>query len=410
MTIHPKDSIALYSLSWYKEHYELQKQFDRNLGGLKFFAFKAITLFSKYFLRRFFEYRVKKSLSSLKNNSNDLPVSFVFAENNIFIPQILKAHGLSLQTYPIGIDVTSSGFDSLVSNKLLFLAALANARKLLEELEHCKEDPVLNQNKLRIIKLVGLDFVLPHLLDKHQVFFSFNDHAPYQTYCQYVASSMGMKTVYIQHAPVSKRFPALYYDYNVLFSPDSAEKYRNPQNKEVILLGDLRFIGIERKTEFPAKVKCVLLATNLLDDQEKVLTLIEELSEHWAVILRPHPRDRREWSSKCIVSKSRSIWTDLAEVDAVIAGETAVYLEALYVGVLCYKTSLFCDTFDNYGFRKQGLLKAEFNDEKELIKALQQASHAFNLKTLDHFIGPVDSLNTNLKEMKQKLNLSNGIS
>ena len=47
-----------------------------------------------------------------------------------------------------------------------------------------------------------------------------------------IAKNIGVKTVYIQHAPIGYHFPPLHNDFNILFSEDTLEKYEHIENQK----------------------------------------------------------------------------------------------------------------------------------------------------------------------------------
>ena len=198
-----------------------------------------------------------------------------------------------------------------------------------------------------------------------------------------LAEKMQIKTLYVQHASVTERFPPLRFDYSFLDGMESYEKYRKIGNLrgEVFLSGSPRFDAFYNQN----KSKCydIGIALNLMDSIEKVLDLCLYLREHYTkkIIVRPHPRmsndrfDERFFLDYGIsISDSKKDMSNvfISQIKFLIANESGIHLDAAMMGI----PSVLFNFSDNvildwYSYIKTGLVKvcSSYDDVLSLLNS-----------------------------------------
>ena len=305
------------------------------------------------------------------------------------------------------IEITKNSY--VCSRFRLFIISLLKSWKVFKALSYSAKNSILRNNSLRIIKMVALEeFAKFHFKNK-SVYIQYNDHIPYFVNLESVAKQSGLKSVYIQHAPISNLFPGLYHDLNVLFSEDSMQKYfkidkEAYKSKGVFCLFDVRFPEINH---IKNKKINALVCYNLLDSMKEIRKLVNTLIDNgYSVVLRPHPSDKRKVRGfeNIEISVGRTIWEDLKYAAFVIVNESAVTLESLYLNIPTYKlSSLSLSLRDNYGFINKGLITKEYFNENELIKDIGSAKIVWDANKLEWFIGNVKNRKLKLKLLNEKI-------
>jgi hypothetical protein len=235
-----------------------------------------------------------------------------------------------------------------------------------------------------------------------RVFIHFNDHYPLNLLLQREAQTFGIKTVYIQHAAVTKEFPELTADINLLFSQDSNEKYRNTQKKEVIVLSDLRFVNMKKiELNTMTNRQTVMIVFNKRDDISTVARLASSLATIMRIniIVRPHPDDARKGLirlnhlSQRVSLSYAELEDDLANCDVVLLNETNVILECIF-----YRKAFILTTFlgpfnDHYGYYKSGLVLNRADSSNELLKILSSNEEisVLNKESLSWYMGSLEA-------------------
>ena len=137
-------------------------------------------------------------------------------------------------TYKIGLETNvRSKLDKNISNKMLFGYSILLAPIIAWELLFKRQEKIIKLNDIRFIKLIALRYILYKDLLNSKVLIQYNDHTPYNVMLTNVAKNIGVKTVYIQHAPIGYH-PPLHNDFNILFSEDTLEKYEHIENRKIL--------------------------------------------------------------------------------------------------------------------------------------------------------------------------------
>ena len=341
-------------------------------------------------------------------NNNNKVIEFVFGPTHHKISSQLKFS----YTNKFFFNIYENQFNlSHVINdrKLFFISTvygLETALLLIKSVRNFR----LYRNSIRLIKSLALAKFAKHHFRGHKAYIQYNDHIPYNVMLHEVARKMNLKTIYIQHAPISLKFPPLYHDLNVLFSNDSLTKYKSITGNKF----DINKCFVFYDIRFPPKNKLnfknteyTLLCINKLDDIDEINKAVSELlKNNIKVRIRPHPEDYRKLNFHPLaeISKANTIWEDLASAHSVIVNETAVPLEALYCDIPVYKlSSLSLSIRDNYGFLESGLILKEYFSIDELLPDLLTRKKMYSLKILDYFIGKIND------KTQIRINLDNKI-
>jgi hypothetical protein len=226
-----------------------------------------------------------------------------------------------------------------------------------------------------------------------------NDHILMTRALVFAARKENIRTIYIQHASVTERFPPLVFDYALLEGMDSLQKYitAGPCESSVFLVGMTRFDQHYHAINDNDTCRVVGLCTNLFETPEQVELLVAELSQELAAldyVLRPHPRDPRydQWVALAqrydlAFSDGRveSTFNFLEKVDAIVAGESNILLEAALLNVYPIYYDLEDKHLDWYGFHQSGLVDyfSEPEHVRNQLKALN--THKPDVRAKSHY-------------------------
>lgn len=400
------------SFRYYRNIYG--KANNRDINFLIFIVLIILLISLCFFFFVFFRILLFWELKKL--SSKNTKIAFAFTEYDFNIASQLNKLGIDFEVYVFGVNKK----DTLtISNKLIFISALAFPFITLNELFKSFFDPIMYINKTRIFKLCGIKNVIKVLLKDKKVLINFNDHSIYDVYTADYAKKISIRTVYIQHAPVGYHFPELYHDLNVLFSEDSLEKYKNSQKMDAFLFFDIRFLtqfqinGSNDKRSIVIddnKIKTILICSNEDDNIKMVYKTAKEFYDYgFKVIIRPHPREVKNFIKENYyeISQGNDIWSDLNRCHIVFTNESAVALEAIFSNKFLYKTSFFSKSRDNYSFIKKELIYTEYHDFTRLKEAVLKNELTYDICKLKYFIGDFKEVNKKALMLNEKLNLLN---
>lgn len=308
----------------------------------------------------------------------------VFTKNQLRIAKKLKIKGdfKQIQLLP-----------STLSYCKVVLFLLAD-HYLLSHLLFGLRTSVVRVSWLRFLKVIGYCNYLELIIAKtEKKYVQFNDHSPQNFYAVELCERQGVESIYIQHAPVSDKFPALYHDVNILFSEDSLHKYKVLPSKEVKVWKDLRFeCLLLNKASIEPKIKNILLCPNLMDDRNAVYSTYNFFKENeFEVKIRRHPADLLGWKKEYMYSTESLIWDDLEWSDIVITNESAVPLEAVFYNKTVFKLTSWSPSLDNYGFLEKGFLLKEFDSNEEILLSLKGKTKVVDKSKLNYFLGNLEN-------------------
>lgn len=217
-----------------------------------------------------------------------------------------------------------------------------------------------------------------------------NDHGFWPRVLIAAARAEGVPSAYVQHAPVTKRFPALSMDYALLEGRKSLEIYSaiGPSTARVFLVGMPRFDQFVDRRNQNTQARTIGLCVALLDEFEALNVLVCHLVQacpDQQFVVRLHPRSAEQsierWRAICEElkldysdSRSEHPFEFLARVDVVIAGGSGIILEAALANVTPIMVALNPDRPDWYGFAADGLCPLFSNPEEvsDMLSELRQ--------------------------------------
>ena len=222
-----------------------------------------------------------------------------------------------------------------------------------------------------------------------------NDHNTINRCLVEVANRANVKTVYVQHAAVTSKFPPLNFSYAFLDGIDSFEKYvQAGKNKcTVFLSGGVRFDTIPFAKKKQGKDFVIGVALNMLDDKKLVQKLCVDLKEisvenkNIQLVLRPHPsiimKPWQEWCSENKICFSLPTYENsfdfLNRIDFLISNQSSIHLDS----VLCNTPSVIYNMAirkpeDGYGFIKRGLVREAVSFDELVSYIMNYKSYVFN--------------------------------
>jgi hypothetical protein len=196
-----------------------------------------------------------------------------------------------------------------------------------------------------------------------------NDHVLITRCLVELTEKYHIKSLYVQHASVTEKFPPLRFDYSFLDGQESLEKYQKIGNMrgKAFLSGSPRFddfFHIENEKKYDVGV-----ALNALDSVEKALELCLYLKENYSdkIIVRPHAAMvngmfDEELFLKHEIAVSNPIkdlsYVFISDIKVMIANESSIHLDAALMGVpsILYNFS-DKEVVDWYSYLKNGLIK-----------------------------------------------------
>lgn len=213
-----------------------------------------------------------------------------------------------------------------------------------------------------------------------------NDHNADARAMLLAAKALGIKTIYIQHASVSTLFPPLSFDLNLLEGQDSLDKYRQCGP----ITGKVELVGMPKADQYipfrnsSKHIRTVGIGCNLMDDPaeiEKLLRILSGKLPELKILLRPHPRDTRNFGSLASIgpairvcdSRTVATFDYLQQIDVQLSATSGIHLEAVLLNVwsIYYDFSPTHKLDDYYGFTRHGLVDVAETAEK-LIHMLQE--------------------------------------
>lgn len=213
-----------------------------------------------------------------------------------------------------------------------------------------------------------------------------NDHNSEQRCLLSLARVKGIRTVYLQHASVSRLFPALMFDYSLLDGQVAIDNYiqcnsNKPKSATVPNRRHIFLTGQKRSVQPPCSSRGAIVgfAIKALDDERDVMQVVRAITDAgYDLRLRWHPgtdlAKANEIRQACLEIPSvglsdphiETVGDFLAQTSVLVAANSSIHLEAAVAGVLpVYFEMLPVSTRDYYGYVKNGV-SAEARDLVEL--------------------------------------------
>ncbi|AFL82359.1 hypothetical protein Aeqsu_2918 [Aequorivita sublithincola DSM 14238] len=204
-----------------------------------------------------------------------------------------------------------------------------------------------------------------------------NDHSTINVAFLYAAKKLKVKTIYLQHASVSPKFPKLTFDYACLDGKISFEIYKNigiAKECQVFLTGISKMDGWINIYPNRRSISKVLICINNVDNLKIYDDLIAKINSlNILVKVREHPYQIGSLSKNlkfetCI---ENSIMESVKDADLVIGGDSSIHLEATLCNIPCVYFNTNPKVYDYYGFITNNLVVAYFNMLEEVIDYLK---------------------------------------
>ncbi len=209
-----------------------------------------------------------------------------------------------------------------------------------------------------------------------------NDHEIAPRGMLLAAKKLNVPTFYIQHASVSSYFPVLDFDYALLEGQDAKDKYLSIglTDTKIYLVGMPKFDKYAECVNRGNEVKTIGVAYNAMDNIELIKRTVASLQSCFPnikFIVRPHPSDNRELDIANVeksIPQKEPVFTFLSNIDALIAADSSIHLEAVMLNVYSMSFGFNNSEFlDYYGFVRNGLIKhyCSLNDIIEEIENIR---------------------------------------
>lgn len=235
-----------------------------------------------------------------------------------------------------------------------------------------------------LIKAVGMENVAWRVLNRYrpQALVFTNDHGPKNRALLWAGKKIGIPTIFIQHASVSKYFPPLKFDLNLLEGEENLHNYQacGPIEGKVELIGMPKFDEYYSLRNTSNRVKKIGICANIFDETDRLTEVIHQISHNFPdcqLSFRLHPRDHRQFElppgTSFSDSKEEGIFDFLKRQDLIIAGDTSTHLEAILLNVYSIYYRFNGSFYDYYGYLRNEMVEEAINMEQlvEMIKSLK---------------------------------------
>ena len=215
-----------------------------------------------------------------------------------------------------------------------------------------------------------------------------NDHCVENRSITKAAQDEGYTTFFAQHASVTKsmKFPILSFDCALLDGTDALKKYDDVgySKTKVFLVGVPKFdnfVQYQNVTNVVKRIGVCVNSLDIVDRLEEVIGIIKQTFPKISLCIRPHPADKRKRVWKLIAERFNVLYSDsneelsfqfLRTVDAIIAGESNIHVEAALMNVYPIRYDFSRNAEDIYGFISAGLIDRCYTSAKEIIGLLHQ--------------------------------------
>jgi len=316
--------------------------------------------------------------SGTKNQYDSLLSTFIALNEKSSVISVLDGRWLS-KSCEVEVNIKFTPRVVLVS---LFLFILRSV-DLYKRLKHAELSDSVN---LYFDRFCSVYYYIPYYFDlldevKPKYVIMSNDHSPANRALLFVAKSMGIKTVYMQHASVSTLFPVLDFDYSFLDGYCAYNIYKEIElNKNANSLETFNekymFLTGQKKITFSNSIgpdisnNCCGVGFSHLDGSNFIIKVIESLLLIFEqCIVRMHPSHSlselkkiadffsENKSVKFSVGKNVSIETFISNISVFFGSTTSLHLEVALSGLRCFyiENEEFKGS-DYYGYERAGLV------------------------------------------------------
>lgn len=329
-------------------------------------------------------------------NSNK-PIFLTFTFNQSKIADLFKKSSTQLRFNFTRFNIKSNCFK--FESLLFFTIKYGLNFSFFLKLTSLKNFMFFKMNWYRIINLIFIDRILSEKTINKKLVIVANDHSVYNNYVIAYCKKNDIRTMYIQHAPVTNKFPPLRCDYNILFSNQSKDIYKkiSNSNSKFIVYSDLRLINFYRlKSNNNNNKNSILICTNEFDSILNVEKFVKFfLKKNYKITIRKHPADRRSWKINKSNLSSFSLIEDFKNHKIILCNETALILEAIVARKLVYKCK-FSEFTDHYGYIKDGLVIKEYIRPDELYVDIRNEFITYKNDKIKYYTGDLNSYESHL--------------
>lgn len=223
-----------------------------------------------------------------------------------------------------------------------------------------------------------------------------NDHTVTNRCMIEVAEKHDIKTLYVQHASVTEKFPPLHFSYSFLDGLESYEKYKaiGDIKGKVFLTGSPRFDELYDYKNIN-KGYDIGIAINRIDSYDKVMSLCKYLQDNVtkSIVVRPHPGMIKHFNTKLFKeqdleisdSTQESSFSFLSKIHFLIANESSIHLDSALVGVpsLLYNFSENGNIIDWYSYVKMGMIDV-CDSYEDVVKVLNK-QHDIPIRQIQYY-------------------------
>ena len=324
-----------------------------------------------------------------------------FSQNQLNVSNLFDEHNIDLHFDFINFKIKS--LKTSLSQNLVFFGLIHGLNlRPFKKIFKIHDFKFFKMNWFRICNLIFIEAVLEQMRNKEKLVILSNDHSIYNIFIINWCKNNHIPTMYIQHAPVTDKFPPLRCDYNILFSKSSEDIYSKISNINVNykVYSDFRLIKFLNINNIDCIEKnTILVCTNKLDELTNVKRYIDYLNtKGYKITMRNHPSDKRNWSFPKTIESKNDLYTDLSENNIILCNETALILEGMICNKLIYKCS-FSDFFDNYGYVKDKLVLKEYSNPQNLHLDIINKSISYDKSKLDYYTGDLSNHKIHIDEL-----------
>lgn len=248
-----------------------------------------------------------------------------------------------------------------------------------------KSEKLLDSVTLYFDRFCSVYFYVPYYIDllnrvEPKYILMSNDHSPANRALLYVAKLKGVKTVYLQHASVTKLFPPLEFDYSFLDGKGAYTNYKEIQsnengiaanifkNKYIFLSGQKKIASRKNKNNSFTYNNCGVGFTHL-DSNEfiiKVINCLLNVFEKCFVRLHPSHSYIAQKQLRSFFKNDNVMFTTgkdelliifISHIDVFFGSNTSLHLEIALSGIRSfYLENEIFKGIDPFGYKESGLV------------------------------------------------------
>lgn len=242
---------------------------------------------------------------------------------------------------------------------------------------------------------------------KAECFIGTNDHIGLGRMGFVASEKLDIKTVYIQHASVTDKFPPLIVDLALLDGADAKNKYQIAPNQSIAikLIGSPKYDSALKSDKLHQRSDAIGVCLNMNPKEHSdIKNLCLELEkQNINFILRCHPHLNKKfllpfedlnWSfSDPNIEKETDF---ILNCKAIISGDSNILLDT----IVLFRRPIYFNSSgvvsDYYGFLKNGVVDKMYQNTHEVIAEIKKSSYdiTFRRQRAKYYI---DSINSNFE-------------